>query len=76
MSNRKVYHVLPNGSEWIGKLENTTSAVVTAATKEEAVEMTVKKAKDNIPSQVIIHKADGTIEKEYTYGNDPYPPEG
>lgn len=28
------------------------------------------------PSQVIIHKADGTIEDERTYDADPFPPKG
>ena len=30
----------------------------------------------NKPSQLVVHRADGTIEYEYTYGNDPHPPPG
>ena len=26
--------------------------------------------------QVVIHKQDGTIQTEHTYGKDPYPPKG
>ena len=33
-------------------------------------------AKANALSQLVIHRADGTIEDERTYGEDPYPPAG
>lgn len=44
--------------------------------KSDAVDAGAKVAKANKPSQLIIQRADGTIEKEYTYGDDPYPPIG
>ncbi|MDQ4143794.1 MAG: DUF2188 domain-containing protein [Actinomycetota bacterium] len=33
-------------------------------------------AKANQPSQLVVHRANGTIEYQYTYGDDPYPPSG
>ena len=33
-------------------------------------------AKNQPPSQVVVRKQDGTIQTEYTYGDDPYPPRG
>lgn len=45
-------------------------------TKEEAVTRAREMAKALPLSQVIIHKQDGTIQTEYTYGEDPHPPAG
>ena len=33
-------------------------------------------ARTEVPSQVKVHRTDGTIEDEFTYGNDPFPPTG
>ena len=52
------------------------STLSTHVTKETAVAAGQKVAKANQPSQLVVHKMDGTIEHEYTYGNDPYPPRG
>lgn len=71
---RKQYHVVPDGANWSVKLGGVVQA--TKSTKQAAVDWAVATAKANQPSQVVIHKADGTIETEYTYGNDPYPPKG
>lgn len=74
--NRNVYHVLPSEDGWEGKLENAIRASVTGKIKEEVLEKTIEYAQNRMPSQVIVHKADGTIQHEYTYGDDPYPPKG
>lgn len=76
MSSRKVYHVVPFGSAWQVKKEKDGVLLSTCAKKEDAIARATEIAKKNEPSQIIIHKADGTFEKEYTYGNDPYPPKG
>lgn len=75
---RKKYHVTHRSadSKWQGKLEGADRASVIEDTKAEAVAKTCDIARNNQPSQVIIHYMDATIEKEYTYGNDPYPPKG
>ena len=44
--------------------------------KAEAVTRTGELAKSLPLAQVIVHKQDGTIQTEYTYGQDPHPPEG
>ncbi|ALM50324.1 hypothetical protein AMR72_16390 [Flavobacterium psychrophilum] len=74
--NRKIYHVLPAEDGWEGRLEDALRASVTGKNKEEVLERTVELAQNRMPSQVIIHKADGTIQTEHTYGDDPYPPKG
>ena len=49
---------------------------VEVETKKEAVRKTIEIAKKQQDSQVIIHKQDGKIQEERTYGNDPHPPKG
>jgi hypothetical protein len=44
--------------------------------KSDAVDRARELAKDNKPSQVVIHKRDGKIQEERTYEKDPYPPKG
>ena len=77
MSNRYVLSVVPqNPPGWAVKEKGAGSALFTSANKQNSVDWAVNRAKANQPSQVVIHKADGTIETEYTYGNDPHPPRG
>lgn len=76
MSERIIYHVLPAEEGWEGKREDAIRASVTGKEKEEVVEKTIEYARNRMPSQVIVHKADGTIQMEHTYGDDPYPPQG
>lgn len=71
---RKVYRVVPNSGNW----DVTHAGVVLSHhyLKDVAVEAGKKVAKANQPSQLVVHKADGTFEYEHTYGNDPFPPVG
>ncbi|TFV62046.1 DUF2188 domain-containing protein [Geodermatophilus sp. DF01-2] len=72
---RKVYRVLPAGGSW--KVAGPSgSALSTHYTKPPAVSAGQAAAKANQPSQLVVHKADGTFEYEYTYGDDPFPPKG
>jgi Uncharacterized protein conserved in bacteria (DUF2188) len=43
-------------------------------TKQAAGDEGRRVGKANAPSQLVIHKADGTIETEHTYEYDSYPP--
>lgn len=77
MSNRKVYHVTKNKNEgWDVKKENATRATKNLDTKDEALKVAKELAKNADLGQVIVHKQDGKIQTEYTYGKDPYPPKG
>ncbi|MEV5850710.1 DUF2188 domain-containing protein [Streptomyces sp. NPDC051985] len=71
---RTRYRVVPNGGTW--QLRRETQPLSNHSFKHQAVEAGQRIARANPPSQLIIHKADGTIETEYTYGDDPYPPKG
>ncbi|MET7499563.1 DUF2188 domain-containing protein [Streptomyces microflavus] len=72
--SRTRYRVVPNGSVW--QLRREQASLSNHSIKADAVDAGRRVAKANQPSQLIVHKADGTIEAEYTYGGDPYPPQG
>lgn len=71
---RKIYRVTPHGDDW--RLTRDGTVQSTHDTKTAAVTAGQTKARANQPSQLVVHKADGTIDFEYTYGDDPYPPAG
>lgn len=69
MAERTVYHVVPNQDEgWKVELEGASQASSTHQNKDEAVERARELAQDREPSQIIIHREDGTIQEERTYG--------
>jgi hypothetical protein len=75
--SRKVYHVVPRSDgSWAGEGEGAKRASVVGETKAEVLERTIEIAKEHPLSQVIIHKENGEIQSERTYGEDPYPPKG
>lgn len=79
MAERKVFHVTPAaGPErgWEVRERQADRPASRHDRKEEAVEKARELAQAGELGQVVIHKQDGTIQKEYTYGEDPYPPEG
>lgn len=75
---RKVYHVVwdESDSRWEVQFEGSQRASETYETKEEAVDAARRLAQNYKPSQLIVHRKDGEIQTEYTYGDDPYPPSG
>jgi len=76
MSERKVYHVTPGSRARWQVEENAQRAASLHDRKAEAVSRARELAKSGRLAQVIVHKQDGTIQTEYTYGDDPHPPEG
>jgi hypothetical protein len=77
MAKRKVYHVTYHKADgWVIKLEKSDSIISSHKLKAAAVDMACHIARANEPSQVKIHRQDGTFESEVTYGNDPFPPYG
>ena len=71
-SNRTVYHVVPNasGERWVVSQENDNFRQE-FTTKDEAVQAAKERARGQEPSQVKVHKQDGNMEYESTYGQDP-----
>ena len=72
--SRTQYWVTPNGSTWLLRRERVLLS--TYLRKEDAVREGRRVAKANPPSQLLVLRADGTIEDENTYGSDPFPPCG
>jgi uncharacterized protein YdaT len=70
MAKRTVYHVTHEDRKWKVTKEGAERASATAETKEAAVERAIELAQQR-PSQVKIHKQDGTLQSERTYGQDP-----
>jgi len=69
---RKVYHVTKaQDGAWKGTLTGANRPSVSAPTKAAALERTVEVAKNAGLSQVVIHKENGIIQSERTYGKDP-----
>ncbi len=70
---RKSYHVTFNGKtgKWEIKLKGAKSPSARAEIKTAAVARAKELAKKAKLGQVIVHKTDGKIQTEYTYGADP-----
>lgn len=70
--DRVVYHVVPNSSaeKWLVTQENAEFRKE-FDTKEEAVQFAKERARNEELGQVKVHKKDGNMEYESTYGEDP-----
>jgi hypothetical protein len=76
MSKRKKLHISPHKNGWKVQGEGKQRPLKTFGTKQKAVKFGQKEAKKPPLGQLIIHKRDGTIQEERTYGKDPHPPKG
>lgn len=70
-TKRVVYHVVPGPNGWLVKKEKNKNPSAKAEKKTEAVAKAKELAKKAKLGQVIVHKKDGKIQTEYTYGEDP-----
>lgn len=72
MAKRVQYRVLPaeNGN-WKVQRTGGQRASAMEENKQAAIERASELAKKAPLGQVVIHKQDMTIQKEYTYGKDP-----
>jgi Uncharacterized protein conserved in bacteria (DUF2188) len=74
MAKRTQFHVVPKSGTW--QLQRDGQPVASFDTKDNALTEGRKQARANQPSQLIVHTADGKIEDEATYQDDPHPPAG
>ena len=72
---KKNIHVLYRDEKWISKEENSKDFLKTFDTKENAIEYSRKKAKEN-KVELIIHNINNKISNKDSFGNDSYPPKG
>jgi len=76
MSNRQKLHVTYKNGKWGVRKEGSERSIKNFETKEQAVDFGRQKGREAPLGQLIIHKKDGEIQTEHTYGKDPYPPKG
>lgn len=77
MAKRQVYWVSPNQqNRWAVKKQDGKKPIQTFEKKSDAIARAKELAKSQTLGQVKIQKRDGSIQTEYTYGKDPYPPKG
>jgi Uncharacterized protein conserved in bacteria (DUF2188) len=70
--SRKVYRVLPTeGGNWQVRADGASRASAVEINKAQAIDRAVDLAKNVGHSQVVIHRGDGVIQSERTYGEDP-----
>jgi hypothetical protein len=63
---RKVYHVVNDKGRWKVRSERATRATLVATSREEAVDRAKALAERAEFGKVIIHREDGSVERELT----------
>jgi len=63
----RVLHVIPGEDGWTVTLEGEHEPVGTFDTKKEAVSAGRDAAKDHVPSQLIVHKQDRSVQESFSY---------
>lgn len=71
--NRKVYHLVHTSAvdHWHLKLEGVDGCIGSFTTKDRALERGRELGQAGGDVQLIVHREDGSIETEHTYGHDP-----
>ena len=69
--NRKTYHVTPAGERWRVKRAGAGRADSLHGTKADAIHRAKTLAGRAVLGQVTVHRRDGKIQTEYTFGKDP-----
>lgn len=72
MSKRPI-HVVPHGGGWAVEREGSEKPLRVTDTKQEALEVGRRYAK-NSQTELVIHGQDGKIQDKDSYGRDPCPP--
>lgn len=74
ISMRKTFHVVYDEDleQWILTYTAADQAFSAHTTKDDAVQAGRELANNQQPSQLVIHKMDGTVQTEYNYGEEPY----
>jgi len=65
-----VYHLVPHDEGWAIRKENAKRNLSLHDTKREALDAGRDVAQAHEPSRLVVHKADGTIQTSYSYGED------
>jgi len=66
----RVLHVIPGNDGWTVTVEGEDDAVGTFDTKKEAVSAGRDAAKEHVPSQLIVHKQDRSVQESFSYDEE------
>jgi poly(hydroxyalkanoate) granule-associated protein len=65
-----VFHLLPDGDNWAVRREGEDADLSVHGTKKPAMDSARGIAQAAEPSRLVVHRADGTIQTTYNYGDD------
>jgi poly(hydroxyalkanoate) granule-associated protein len=69
-SETTVYHLLPKEDQWAVRREGEDRNLRVLDTKREALDVAREIAQAHEPSRLVVHRADGTIQDSFNYGED------
>jgi hypothetical protein len=75
MADRNIHVVPHRDGRWAVKMQNEGEPIEIHTSKSDAEQVARNLAKKK-KVDVIIHKADGSVQEAYSPGNDPAPPLG
>ena len=65
-----VYRVKPNGDSWVVDSADGSTGATEHETKRQALSKGRTLARSHAPSRLVIHRADGTIQRQHSYETD------
>ena len=65
-----VYHVSPHEKGWAVKREGAERATSVHGTKKDAVSAARAEAKNHLPSRLIVHKQDRSVQETFSYDDE------
>jgi hypothetical protein len=71
----KKIHVVPDGDQWSVKVEKQSQPLSTHKTQGDAIKAG-KPIAQSSRTELVVHRPNGQIREAWSYGNDPFPPEG
>lgn len=66
----RVLHVIPGGKGWVVTIEGQDEPAGIYDTKKEAVSAGRDTAKEDVPSQLIVHKQDRSVQETFSYDEE------
>jgi poly(hydroxyalkanoate) granule-associated protein len=66
----RVLHVIPGEDGWTVTIEGEDEPVGTFDTKKEAVSAGRDAAKEHVPSQLVVHKQDRSVQESFSYDEE------
>jgi len=66
----RVFHVAPNDDGWKITVEGEDAPIASHDTKKEALSAARTAAKEQAPSQLVVHKQDRSVQESFSYNAD------